>query len=198
MLTAKMNGRRLQLEFEAEPGEEALAPYLVAPLSARDGRAMSIRYLLASEGLPHEGPSLAEDLVTALGAENYDRADGELHADDQNLLAQAAFYWQTMGGGTALRALLDLDPADKGEQGGVVSRGKALTVLRSRLVPLLHETKRRMESEHRTPAGSTPDTGSRPAGEKSEPEHSERPTQLQPQPPSPPPPSRDDSPTSSD
>jgi len=167
VITASMDGRRLKLTIDAAPDEPALEPFVVAPLSARDGRAMSIRYLLNTEGVEHDGPTMSEDLVAAFGAENYERGDTTLHADLLGLLAQAAYYWQTLGGMAAVRALLDSDPLDGGEQGGPVARGKALTVLRSRLVPLLSETRRLSESGRRTPEGSTPVTDSRPSGEPS-------------------------------
>jgi len=195
MITATMAGRRLALTVETGEGEEPIAPFLVQPLSAREGRAMSERYLLGIEGIaPDAGTNMA-DILAALGKENYERADNELTQAEGELVAQAAFFWQTVGGIEAVRALLE--PHDDGTQGGDVSTGKAIAVFRLRVLPLLSRIRQLLASELQTRTAGTGDTDSRPDGEKPASGPDSPPSEQQPDP-SPTPSPSPDSPATTD
>lgn len=176
MISAKLQGRRLVLTVETEPDEEAIPPFYVTALSARAGRELSTRYLFAVEGLPVEEGSVSDDVVESFGLENYTRADETLSQAEGELLAQAAYFWQTVGGIEAVRALLEVID---GEQGTVDAKGKALGVFRLRMVPLLSQIRHRLESALQTREESTPATdipsgsdfsGSKPEQQPSEPQ----------------------------
>lgn len=195
MITATMHGRSLQLTVETEPDEEAVEPFLVRPLSAREGRAMSERYLFTLEGLPIEG-DVNTDIITAFGMENYQRADETLSQAEGELLAQAAYFWQTVGGIEAVHALLEV--VEGGRQGDLDSLGKALAVFRLRMVPLLSQIRHRLESALRTREASFPDTDTPAGGDSSENEPGNSPSsEPTPPPPSPPTTSPEPSPATS-
>lgn len=166
MITAKLQGRRLALTVETEPDEPAIAPVLVDPVSARVGRELSSRYLLTVEGLLADSGQIGADMVRAIGAENAARIDDELSQAEAELMLQAAFFWQTVGGLDAVRALLEVD-AD-GVQGGDLARGKALAAVRLRAVPLLSQIRRDLESARLTHQAATPDTDTPPGGATSD------------------------------
>lgn len=174
MITAKLQGRRLALTVETEPDEQAIAPVLVDPVSARVGRELSSRYLLTVEGLLDDGGQIGADMVRAIGAANAARIDDELSQAEAELMLQAAFFWQTVGGMDAVRALLEVD-AD-GVQGGDVARGKALAAVRLRAVPLLSQIRRDLESARLTHQAATPGTDTPPGGATSDGEPSGSPS----------------------
>lgn len=175
MIKAQLQGRRLSLTVETDPDETAIAPFLVSPLSAKDGRELSTRYVFVTEGIPvSDGDGIEGDLVLALGAENFRRADEELSAAEGELIAQAAYLWQTLGGLEAVLALLAVD--EHGRQGTPEHLGKALAVFRLRMVPLLSQIRHRLESARRTSGASTPGTDTRSGGESSGSEPGEKPS----------------------
>lgn len=195
MITATIHGRSLKLTVETEPDEEPIEPFLVRPLSAIEGRAMSQRYLYTLEGIPIEG-DVNTDIIAAFGMENYKRADATLTQAEGELLAQAAYFWQSVGGIEAVRALLDV--ADGGQQGDLDHLGKALGVFRLRMVPLLSQIRHRLESALQMREGSTPDTDTRSGGDSSESEPASSPSsEPTPPPPSPPTTSPEPSPATS-
>lgn len=163
MITAKLQGRRLVLTVETEADEAPIEPFYVTPLSARAGRELSRRYLFASEGLDGgEDVDMSQDMIDAFGRENFERADAETTQGEGELLIQAAYFWQSVGGVDSLRALLEVD--DDGLQGGATARGKALAAFRLRMVPLLRQIRRSLESAPPTPPATSPDTSSPEAG----------------------------------
>lgn len=167
MITAKLQGRRLILTVEGDPGDPAIEPFVVEPLPARLGRELSGRYIFAIEGLPPmypDAPTVADDMIAAFGRENYERADNELQISELEVVAQAAYFWQSLGGMDAVTELLS--PDDDGKQGGPVGRGKALAVFRFRVAPLLQQILQSLESEHRTRTADTPATTTRSGGGK--------------------------------
>jgi hypothetical protein len=178
MITARMDGRRLVLTVETAPDEEAIAPFVVAPFSAKRGREVSERYLFAIEDIPFVG-DVGQDMLDALGRENAERADEECSSFEGELLLNAAYMWQTVAGMDAVRALLTPDP-ETGEQGGVESRGKAHEAFRLRVAPLLSQIRHRLESALQTHRDATPDTSSPQAGESSENGNDSRPSEAQP------------------
>lgn len=165
MITATMHGRSLQLTVETEPDEEPIEPFLVRPLSARAGRELSQRYLYSLEGIPFEG-DINADIITAFGLENYQRADETLSQAEGELLAQVAYFWQSVGGIEAARALLDV--AAPGEQGDLDRLGKAVAAFRLRMVPLLSQIRHRLESALQTREASSPATDTPAGGDSSE------------------------------
>ncbi len=174
MITAQLQGRRLVLTVETEDDEPDIAPFVVSPMGAKAGRELSVRYLFTTEGLPIENGDVAADMVAAFGQENYDRADEELSQNEGELILRAAYFWQSVGGLDAVRALLEVD--DSGEQGGPDSRGKALAAFRLRMVPLLSQIRHALESARRTLAESTPATDTQSGSETSEKQPGEQPS----------------------
>ena len=162
MITAQLRGRRLALAVETEPDEQAIPPVLVEPVSARVGRELSTRYLLAVEGLLDDPTVIGQDVVTAMGKDNAARIDAELSQHEAEIMLQAAYLWQTVGGMEAVRAYLETD--EHGEQGGDVGRGKALAAFRLRAVPLLSQIRHSLESARRTREADTPATDTPPGG----------------------------------
>jgi len=166
MITARLQGRRLALTVETEPDETAIAPVLVEPLAARVGRELSTRYLLAVEGVLDDGGQIGLDVLTAVGKSNAERIDAELSQAEGELMLQAAYLWQTVGGMEAVRAYLE--PDEHGEQGGDVARGKALAAFRLRAVPLLSQIRHSLASARRTQQADTPATDTPPGGATSD------------------------------
>lgn len=182
MITAKMDGRRLVLTVETGDDEEAIAPFVVVPFSAKRGKQVSQTYLFAVEGIPYEG-DIASDMLDALGRENAARADEECSMLEGELLLNAAYLWQTVGGMDSVRALLE--PAEDGTQGGVEARGKALEAFRLRVAPLLSQIRHRLESALQMQREGTPGTDSPQGGASSESESAEQPSSPPPSPTSP-------------
>lgn len=162
MITAQLQGRRLALTVETEPDEPAIAPIIVEPLAARVGRELSTRYLFAVEGVLADTTVINADVLRALGKENAERIDGELSQSEAELVLQAAYLWQTLGGMEAVRAYLE--PDENGEQGGDAAKGKALAAFRLRAVPLLSQIRHSLESARRTQQADTPATDTPPGG----------------------------------
>jgi len=184
MIKAELQGRRLVLTVETEADEEPIEPFLVSPLPARAGRELSIRYLYQIEGLPIEVGSIEQDFLDAFGVENAERADNTLGMKEGELLIRAAWFWQGMGGIEAVRALLEVD--ENGDQGSDEAAGKAVGVFRLRMVPLLSQTRHRLELARQTLAESTPATSTPPGGSENENEPGVSPSSEpipQPQPP---------------
>lgn len=179
MITATKHGRGLLLTVEAGEGEAAIEPFYVAPVSAREGRAMSSRYMLATVDLA-DTAQIGVDMVNAFGRENAERAQDECTIEECDLLLNAAWHFNTIGGWDALTALLSVD--SDGTQGGVEARGKALTAFRLRAVPLLSQISHDMESARRTLEGATPDTVTRPGGAQPDEPSSSEPSESQLQP----------------
>jgi len=166
MITAQLQGRRLALTVQTEDGEEPIAPFLISPMSAKAGRELSTRYLFAVEGLPIAEGAQNEDVINSFGLENYKRADETLSQHEGEMLAQCAYFWQSVGGLDAVKALLELD--EMGSQGGEDARKKALAAFQLRMVPLLSQIRHRLESARQTIAESSPDTVTRSGSETNE------------------------------
>lgn len=176
MISAQLQGRRLVLSvWENDENDTApiVEPFLVDPMNGKTGRQLSQRYLFAIEGLAEliEEGSVADDMIAAFGRENAERADEELTTAEGELLMQAAYFWQSVGGMDAVRELLAVQ--DDGSQGGEAGMGKALAVFRLRMVPLLSQIRHRLESARQTAGESTPGTatprGSSSSGEQQQP-----------------------------
>ncbi len=163
MITATRDGRRLVLTVETGDDEQAIAPFVVSPVSAAKGNELSSRFVFASEGLVDEA-TIADDMRDAFGHDNYQRAFEECTSEEGELLLNAAYFWQTVGGMDAVRALLEVD--EHGDQGGAAGRGKAMAAFRLRVVPLLSRISRSLESELRTREAATPGTGTPDGGEQ--------------------------------
>lgn len=163
MITATRDGRRLVLTVETAPDEPAIAPFVVVPVSAARGNELSSRFVFAGEGLVDEA-GIADDMRSAFGEDNYQRAFNECTAHEGELLLNAAYFWQTVGGMDAVRGLLEVD--ENGDQGGAAGQGKAFAAFRLRVVPLLSRISRSMESALQTREAATPDTGTPDGGEQ--------------------------------
>lgn len=165
MITAKMQGRRLRLTVETEPDETPIEPFLVDPLTGREGREVSTVYLYVLEGITQDNGELGDAMTQSFGVENMKRAE-DLSQHEGALLAQAAFFWQSVGGIDAVRELLKPD-AD-GVQGAEEAQGKALAVFKLKIVPLLSQIRHLLELARQTQMESSPDTDTPQAGENSE------------------------------
>lgn len=164
MINAELQGRRLVLTVETADDEPAIEPFRIDPLSAKAGRELSKNYLFASEGLV-DGIDIEADMLLAVGKANYERADDELTQHEGELLVRVAYFWQTVAGMDAVRALLELD--EHGEQGGESGKGKALAAFRLRVVPLLSRIRHLLESDRQTSMVGTPGTSSPDGGDDS-------------------------------
>lgn len=182
MIKAQQQGRRLVLSIETGEGEAPVEPFLVDPLPMSVGREISTRYVFATEGIPVSDGSVGQDLLLAFGAANMERASNTLRADEFELVSQCAYFWQTVGGMEMVRAMLT--PDEDGVQGGDVGRGKAMAAFQLRMVPLLSQIRRHLESARRTLTASTPDTDTRSGSEssESEPASPPKPSEQQPNP----------------
>lgn len=166
MITAELQGRRLVLTVMDDDGP-AFAPYSIQPMSGQAGRELSTRYLFAIEGLGGEPVDLAADTIAAFGAENFERANQECTTSEGEMLAHAAYFWQSVGGIDAVRALLEV--GQDGNQGGGEPLSKAVAVFRLRMVPYLSQIRHRLESATRTLAESSPATATPNGSETSAP-----------------------------
>lgn len=106
MIHAQEKGRRLHLTVGEGDDTEV---FIIPPVDVQTGAGLLATFLGIYSGIlaPDEEIQGAEDLViTSVGEENYERAQ-TLRSEEFRSLTQAAFFWNTQGGGLeAVNALL--------------------------------------------------------------------------------------------
>lgn len=151
MIHAEQVGRQLKLTFGQ--GDDA-SVYLVAPLPARVGRELSVAYLGALVDENFAAEDFGQHLVTAVGKENYDRAEEDLREEEMQALLMAAFNWQTAGGMTGVQIAIGNETNEAGDTGPKAATRRLVSLLG----PLLSQISRRSALANPTNGADTPPT----------------------------------------